>query len=1208
MKFQRYPMMPVRAAVAAVLAAFMAGHSAEALPAEAAGADEGLAEITVTGSRIVRRDYEANSPLLSVESADLEQRSGLNIESYLNQLPGFNPASAPNVKATNTDFQITAVNTTGVASVSLRGFGANRSLVLIDGRRAVPVNPLMVVDVNGIPSSMIERVEIISGGASAVYGADAIGGVSNFQLRRRFQGLELNTSYGRAEVGDNDELRTSAIVGTTIGDGRGNMVLAAEYYDRKAAYERNRDFFRQSWADRSVPGNATFLQGLNGYNFSPPAGVQVVPGVNPASNYFPAVATLAALMGRSGTPGATKGVVAFPGPTGGAAGAAGTIRFNPDATLFAPVGDNASSWRGPAIDGVEYGYVDAYNNALCNSTSVTACPGGPQSIQQIKWNMTDYFAQSPQNRYSFMGSANYKITDDLEFSTSQRFARSTTSTVQSAPVGTYGRAASIPYNPVTDSPVNPNLDYRNPAIVAAVLANPAAYANPGFIPHGAAGAQHPVPVQMAMLLNSRVNKTAAWVVETYPTDSVELRGTDNVSTVWQLDAGLSWRLPFKDWTSELYYSRGETSSYGVVNGINSLLRWRTLVAAPDYGRNSQLQSNVTPPNVGESLGFGTMPVPCTTGFYETIFNGDARPSDNCMYAVAAPLQSRTDVVQDVGELNLQGGLFGLPAGEVRAAAGYQYRRTAAQYSPDILQSTAEFTDSALGMYPAGYMNSRTTAQDVYAELLVPVLADVGVRKFELELGGRYSHYDQTDSTFTYKVLGNVEVNDFVRLRGGYNRATRAPNLGEMFLPLQQTRLGDSTYGDPCGVASNSPFGAGGAIPNPIPGQPSAVAGGQTAAGAQSTYLICRAQMGAAGADQFYTNTQPAAGNLSLLIIQQGNAQLKSEKADTWTVGAVLRSPFEHALLSRITVTLDWYSIAINDAILPYTVDYAGYLCYGTAQVTSAAEAAAQAATSACQNLPRDRVSGAIATAQVSYDNQATVRTSGVDFTLSWAAALADMGLPAVPGNLGLSITGSVLDYYKTKQSPASFDPVIDWKGSLGPSLTSFDAGAYDYRLFTSLSYSLPTYGASLRWRHLPSVAAATVAREKAIIANNAAVAASGEGIILSYAPLTNVDVGSYDVLDLSGFWNINDTLSMRFGVDNLFGRAPETTARTLGRPYDSSKTPAQNAAVMAAVCGGQPGCVTPTSYTMGSSGLGTTNGGFYDTLGRRYYVGLKAQF
>jgi outer membrane receptor protein involved in Fe transport len=387
-----------------------------------------------------------------------------------------------------------------------------------------------------------------------------------------------------------------------------------------------------------------------------------------------------------------------------------------------------------------------------------------------------------------------------------------------------------------------------------------------------------------------------------------------------------------------------------------------------------------------------------------------------------------------------------------------------------------------------------------------------------------------------------------------------------------------------------------------------VAGGQTATGAQSTYLICRAQMGAAGAEQFYTSTQPATANLSLLIIQQGNAQLKSEKADTWTAGVVLRSPFEHALLRNMTATLDWYSIAINDAILPYTVDYAGYLCYGTQQVTTAAEAATQAATKACQNLPRDQVSGAIATAQVSYDNQATVHTSGIDFTLNWAAPLADMGLSRVPGTLGVNITGSWLDYYKTKQSPANFDPEIDWKGSLGPSLTTFDAGAYDYRLFTSLSYSMPSFGTSLRWRHLPSVTSANSARERAIIANNATVAAGGPGITLSYAPLTNVDVGSYDVFDLSGFWNINTALTIRFGVDNVFDRAPETTARTLGRPYDSSKTPAQNSAAMAAVCGGMPGCVTPTSYSLASSGLGTTNGGFYDTLGRRYYIGVKAQF
>ncbi len=140
------------------------------------------------------------------------------------------------------------------------------------------------------------------------------------------------------------------LLGTAIGEGRGNIVIAAEYYDRRAAYERNRDFFRDGWADPSVVGNATFLQGLNGYNFSPPAGARIVPGVNPASNYYPAVSTLAAILGRSGTAGPTRGVVAYPGPTGGAAGAIGTVRFNPDATLFSPIGDNAASWRGPPID------------------------------------------------------------------------------------------------------------------------------------------------------------------------------------------------------------------------------------------------------------------------------------------------------------------------------------------------------------------------------------------------------------------------------------------------------------------------------------------------------------------------------------------------------------------------------------------------------------------------------------------------------------------------------------------------------------------------------------------------------------------------------------------------------------------------------------------------------------------------------------------
>ena len=85
-----------------------------------------------------------------------------------------------------------------------------------------------LVDINSIPSSMIKRVEIISGGASATYGADAIGGVSNFILRRDFQGLEVDAQWGTTEAGDGDEMRASAILGTSFSEGRGNLVLSSD--------------------------------------------------------------------------------------------------------------------------------------------------------------------------------------------------------------------------------------------------------------------------------------------------------------------------------------------------------------------------------------------------------------------------------------------------------------------------------------------------------------------------------------------------------------------------------------------------------------------------------------------------------------------------------------------------------------------------------------------------------------------------------------------------------------------------------------------------------------------------------------------------------------------------------------------------------------------------------------------------------------------
>jgi outer membrane receptor protein involved in Fe transport len=1215
----------VRASVAAVLStASIMAYTPQVFAADEPAADTELEEVQVTGSRIVRRDTESNSPLVTVDSAALESKAGLNIESYLNQLPNFNPAASPTVKGGsggNTDVQISAVNSVGIASISLRGFGPNRSLALIDGRRAVPTNALMVVDINGIPSSMIQSVEIISGGASATYGADAIGGVSNFKLRRDFQGLEVDTQYGITEEGDGEEMRASAIMGTKFADNRGNIVFGAEYYDRKAAYEKNRDFFTDSWSDPSVGGNFLgFVFGANAYNTLTNA---------PSADAFNAI-----LAGRP------AGTNSF---SFGSAGTNQVLRFNPDTSIFQAAGNNANSWRGRPLDGRAFSLVNAYDNSLCSNPNAATCAAGPRTIQQIKYNETEGYVSSPQTRYAFMASGKYDLTDKIQFFSSARFAQSTTETLLAGTNATGGWSVFVPYNATTDSPVDPNPAlYATQASIAAVLANPGAFANPNFRAHGTAGALHPVPVQQAILLNSRpanvnycltgsagclpVNATtdlnlvgtartgrgAPWAMETYPLDSFGRRATNNTATTFQVETGLTFELPVKDWTGELYYSRGESQTYNVAYGNNSLARWRQEVMAPDYGYRSNLQSNLTNNLPSPSPGFGSVAVPCTSGFYDTIFRGDAVPSADCQYAVSAPLQTRTQNQQDIFEANFQGGVFTLPAGEVRAAVGYQQRRNAAQFNPDILQSTASFTDQVIGVYPTGYLRAQSTAKDVYAELLIPVLTDSFVRKVELELGGRASNYDVTKDSTTFKINGNIEVNESLRFRGGFNRATRSPNLGELYLPLQQIFTGNGVFGDPCGVNSNSPFGAGGAIAQPFPGgAPALLASGQTAAGANSTYLICQAQMGAVASSVFYgsTQAQPGAGGGGFAWVNQtGNAALDSEVADTWTAGVVLVSPFDNPLLRGLTATVDWYKITIDKAILPYSIDYARYLCYGAVQVTTAAAAQAQAQSAACQNNPRNLATGGSVTTQVSYDNQARVKTSGVDFTVNWRASMEDLGLGSIPGGIGLSVQGTYLDTYQTKQSPASFDPLIDWKGSLGPNLQGFNAGAYDYRLFTSLSYNLPSVSFSFRWRHLPEAVIAAKAQENAIIKNNAAVAAGGAGTRLSYTPTPALSVPQYDVFDLSGFWTISDVLSMRFGIDNVFDTAPSSNTRSAGRPYDNSLTPAQNAANLAAVCAGAPGCQNPTAYSFANSGAGGTAGGYYDVLGRRYYIGLKARF
>ena len=197
-------------------------------------------EVVVTGSRLVRSDLSAPSPT-TVIGEDAVQLSGdTTVESVINELPQL---SAGNNSSVN------SAGGSGVLTANLRGLGAMRTLTLVNGRRFIPANGAGSVDLALIPAALVKRVEIITGGASAVYGSDAITGAVNFLLRDDFEGFQVSAQYGQTSESDAQAVNYDMLFGTNIGEGRGNITLFASRSERDPVMMQDRDF-------SSVPLNA----------------------------------------------------------------------------------------------------------------------------------------------------------------------------------------------------------------------------------------------------------------------------------------------------------------------------------------------------------------------------------------------------------------------------------------------------------------------------------------------------------------------------------------------------------------------------------------------------------------------------------------------------------------------------------------------------------------------------------------------------------------------------------------------------------------------------------------------------------------------------------------------------------------------------------------------------------------------------------------
>jgi iron complex outermembrane receptor protein len=196
-------------------------------------------EIVVTGSRIATSSLNSPSPI-QVITSDAIQRSGVvNVQEVLLENPAF---GTPTISRTNSNF---STSSAGIATVDLRNLGTARTLVLVNGRRFVSGLPGgSAVDLNVIPTQLIERVDVLTGGASAVYGSDAVAGVVNIIYKTDFQGLEANAQYGVAEEGDDIRRQVNLTFGTNFSEGRGNITVFAGYSDEGAVFSRNRAISR----------------------------------------------------------------------------------------------------------------------------------------------------------------------------------------------------------------------------------------------------------------------------------------------------------------------------------------------------------------------------------------------------------------------------------------------------------------------------------------------------------------------------------------------------------------------------------------------------------------------------------------------------------------------------------------------------------------------------------------------------------------------------------------------------------------------------------------------------------------------------------------------------------------------------------------------------------------------------------------------------
>ncbi len=862
-------------------------------------------------------------------------------------------------------------------------------------------------------------MEVITGGASAVYGPDAMAGVVNFILKDNFEGIEMDFQSGQTVAGDGGESRFSTLMGVNSSDGRGNIMIGFDWTKREPVYQKDRDFYRKGWAD---PGNNS-------------GGFMVPRSYFPQPGRLPSQAALDVLFPPTVNP-TTGAITNRVSPTT-------EIRFNTDGSAFVDAGGRG--YKGP---------LNCWDNDICGPyTGVKKVSNG--NLQQV---FTEGFISTPLERHSVFMRGNYDLNDNLNAFVQANY--NNVAVVQRGglpPAITVWQAGNVPRDGrALPAALNALLDSRG-----TVATNTGATA--------AERANAPWSLFQVLDYNGPIEPV-------------------NTNNVWQVMAGLEGSLMEGDWTWDAHVSRGDTRIIAENFRNPSWQRYNDIINAPNFGMG----------NITRTDGGSGYIIRCPTGL--PVFT-DFEPAKSCMDGLDTQLVNRSRLTQEIGEVNLQGGLFTIPgtADQTRFAVGMSYRTNTFQFSPG--NPVGQIRDNPIGVFASNATGGKVSVREYYGELLIPILEDLN-----LELGYRYSDFNTAGGQPTYKALFTWDASDQITLRGGYQFATRAPNIAELYTAPTSEVVGYADQ-DPCSVTTLVPWGNKPGNPNRTQVQNlcRAIIGNNTSGFDTQTYSIT----GISGPSGFHRQN-PSFFPLEIAI-RQGNPKVGPEEGETYTFGAVFTEPFG---LENLVITADIYRIELTEAINALNVATVYQNCMdGVTNPTYSVT------NSWCQMIRRHPVTGDRAEVDTPFFNLGTLRTQGLDLSVNWNR---DLG----PGVFNVNSTIGYLDEFRYQLAPG--DRIVDATGTLD------QGGLFDYQAFTSFGYAWSDYNVGLTWRHL----------------------ASAEPTAASLNPATTIQgPNAYDMLNLDAGYNWNN-YSFRFGIDNLFDTDPELTQYNAPVDTDSDVTSA----------------------------------------------------